>query len=171
MLEEINIEGATGILINVSAGENLTLKELHEACAVVQDAAHEDAHVIFGAVIDDNMDDEVRVTIIATGFPFIDDKKIVAEPPLRKLQPEQLSPEPTPLPEATKPVPAPPPPTAPASENRPAAYAYPPATEPVATGIANDLSNQIDSAINLTGRDDLDVPTFMRSGPKELPNN
>ena len=166
LLEEINIEGATGILINVSAGENLTLKELHEACAVVQDAAHEDAHVIFGAVIDDNMDDEVRVTIIATGFPFIDDKKIVAEQPLRKLQPEQLSPE------AATPEPAPAPALAtPVADNRPAAYAYPPTTEPVATGIANDLSNQIDSAINLTGRDDLDVPTFMRSGPKELPSN
>lgn len=178
LLEEINIAGATGILINVTAGENLTLKELHEACAVVQEASHEDAHVIFGAVIDDNMDDEVRVTVIATGFPFIDDNKVTAETPLRKLQTAQLPPEPAPLPEPEPQTPvAPqmsepiPPPAVPVSEQRPAAYAYPPATEPVATGIANDLSNQIDSAINLTGRDDLDVPTFMRSGPKELPNN
>lgn len=175
LLEEINIEGATGILINVSAGENLTLKELHEACAVVQDAAHEDAHVIFGAVIDDNMDDEVRVTVIATGFPFTDNIAPTTSP-LRKLQPSQLSPEPAPLPEAPAAVeqpkvPVAPPPTVPASGARPAAYAYPPATEQVATGIANDLSNQIDSAINLSGRDDLDVPTFMRSGPKELPSN
>lgn len=69
LLEEINIEGATGILINITAGENITLKELHESCSVVQDAAHEDANIIFGAVIDEMMGDEIRVTLIATGFP------------------------------------------------------------------------------------------------------
>ncbi|MDE3269740.1 MAG: cell division protein FtsZ [Pseudomonadota bacterium] len=69
LLEEINIEGATGILINITAGANITLKELHESCSIVQDAAHEDANIIFGAVIDETMGDEIRVTLIATGFP------------------------------------------------------------------------------------------------------
>lgn len=88
LLEEINIEGATGILINVTAGENITLRELHEACAVVQSATHEDANVIFGAVIDENMSDEIRVTVIATGFPvdrFADKGDNIPPNPLQKL--------------------------------------------------------------------------------------
>ena len=85
LLEEINIEGATGILINVTAGESITLKELHEACLVVQDAAHEDANVIFGAVIDDNMGDEIRVTVIATGFPVEPLPEKVSKYPLQQI--------------------------------------------------------------------------------------
>lgn len=69
LLEDIDIEGATGILINITAGANVTLMEVNEACSIIQDAAHEDANIIFGAVIDDTIGDEIRVTVIATGFP------------------------------------------------------------------------------------------------------
>ncbi len=69
LLEDIDIEGATGILINITASSNLSLMEVNEACSIIQDAAHEDANIIFGAVINESCGDEIRVTVIATGFP------------------------------------------------------------------------------------------------------
>ena len=68
LLEDINIDGATGILITVTSGSNLSLMEVNEACSIVQEAAHEDANVIFGAVIDETMENRMRITVIATGF-------------------------------------------------------------------------------------------------------
>lgn len=69
LLEDVDIEGATGLLINITAGSNISLMEVNEACSVIQEAAHEDANIIFGAVIDEAMGDTIRVTVIATGFP------------------------------------------------------------------------------------------------------
>lgn len=69
LLEDIDIEGATGILINIAAGANVTLMEVNEACSLVQEAAHEDASIIVGAVIDEHLGENIRVTVIATGFP------------------------------------------------------------------------------------------------------
>jgi hypothetical protein len=69
LLEDIDIEGATGILINITAGNMVKLNEIRSACEIVQEAAHEDANIIFGAVIDESLGDEMRVTVIATGFP------------------------------------------------------------------------------------------------------
>lgn len=69
LLEDIDIEGATGILINISAPQNITLKEVNHACSIIQEAAHENANIIFGTVIDEKLDNEIRVTVIATGFP------------------------------------------------------------------------------------------------------
>ncbi|MCS6838330.1 MAG: cell division protein FtsZ [Bdellovibrionaceae bacterium] len=68
LLENIKIDGATGIIINVTGGYDLSLYEVNEAASLIHEAAHEDAEIIFGAVIDPNMTDEVRVTVIATGF-------------------------------------------------------------------------------------------------------
>ncbi|RLB71373.1 MAG: cell division protein FtsZ [Deltaproteobacteria bacterium] len=68
LLEDISIQGAKGILINISAGSSLTLFEVNEASSLVQEEAHEDANIIFGAVLDESMGDDVRVTVIATGF-------------------------------------------------------------------------------------------------------
>ena len=69
LLDDVDIEGATGILINITAGENVSLLEVNEACMLIQDAAHEDANVIFGVVLDENLQDQIKVTVIATGFP------------------------------------------------------------------------------------------------------
>lgn len=69
LLEDVDIEGATGILINIAAGADVKMMEINEACMLVQDAAHEDANIIFGAVIDESLGDQIRVTVIATGFP------------------------------------------------------------------------------------------------------
>jgi len=68
LLEDLSIKGARGILINITGGSDLTLYEVNEASTLIQEQAHEDANIIFGAVINDNMDEEVRVTVIATGF-------------------------------------------------------------------------------------------------------
>jgi cell division protein FtsZ len=68
LLENISIDGATGIIINVTGGRDLSLHEVNEASTLITEAAHEDAEIIFGAVIDESMGDEVRVTVIATGF-------------------------------------------------------------------------------------------------------
>jgi cell division protein FtsZ len=68
LLDETSIDGARGILINFTGGSDLSLHEVEEAARVVQEAAHEEAHIIFGAVIDPRLQDEVRITVIATGF-------------------------------------------------------------------------------------------------------
>ncbi len=68
LLENICIDGATGIIINVTGGPHLTLWEVNEASTLITEAAHPDAEIIFGAVIDEAMGDNVSVTVIATGF-------------------------------------------------------------------------------------------------------
>ncbi|HKO57899.1 MAG TPA: cell division protein FtsZ [Thermoanaerobaculia bacterium] len=68
LLEEASIEGAKGVLINVTGGPDMTLFEVHEAASIIQEAADEEANIIFGTVIDPKMKDEVKVTVIATGF-------------------------------------------------------------------------------------------------------
>jgi cell division protein FtsZ len=68
LLEAGAIDGARGILINITGSSSLRLAEVHEASTVIQSAAHEDANIIFGAVLDEKMKDEVKITVIATGF-------------------------------------------------------------------------------------------------------
>jgi cell division protein FtsZ len=68
LLEEASIEGAKGVLINVTGGPDMTLFEVHEAASIIQEAADDEANIIFGTVIDPRMKDEVKVTVIATGF-------------------------------------------------------------------------------------------------------
>jgi cell division protein FtsZ len=68
LLEEGSIEGARGVLINITGSSSLTLHEVQEASALVQKVAHEDANIIFGAVYDQAAKDEVKITVIATGF-------------------------------------------------------------------------------------------------------
>src|SRR5689334_23884735 len=74
-LLEASIEGARGILLNISGGSDLGLFEVNEAAEVIHGVAHPDANIIFGTVIDDDMGDEVRVTVIAAGFDRWDDRK------------------------------------------------------------------------------------------------
>ncbi len=68
LLDNISVEGATGVLINVVGGPDMRMREIHEAATFVQEQAHEDANIIFGATIDETMEDAVKVTVIATGF-------------------------------------------------------------------------------------------------------
>jgi len=67
-LLDITIDGARGVLFNVTGGPNLTLFEVNQAAAIIRETAHPDVNMIFGAVIDPNLGEEIRVTVIATGF-------------------------------------------------------------------------------------------------------
>lgn len=67
-LLDVTIDGARGILFNVTGGPDLSLFEINQAAAIIRETAHPDVNLIFGAVIDENMGDEIRITVIATGF-------------------------------------------------------------------------------------------------------
>lgn len=68
LLEDISIHGARGVLINITGGPDLGVHEINEAASMIQEEADDDANIIFGAVIDENLTDEIRITVIATGF-------------------------------------------------------------------------------------------------------
>jgi cell division protein FtsZ len=76
LLEDISIEGARGLLINITGGENMTLSEINEATSLIQKEAHEDANVIWGMVIDPSMKEDIRITVIATGFGKAVEKRV-----------------------------------------------------------------------------------------------
>jgi cell division protein FtsZ len=79
LLEDVGIDGARGILINISATQSLTMGEFMEASALIQDKAHEDANIIIGALFDENMGEELRVTVIATGISSIEEPETISE--------------------------------------------------------------------------------------------
>ncbi len=93
LLEDVSINGATGILINITGGPDLTLFEVNEASSLIQEAAHEDANIIFGSVIDAGFADEVRITVIATGFDRkvgVEDLPPPPDPRIRNTRPTQV---------------------------------------------------------------------------------
>jgi cell division protein FtsZ len=79
LLEGVSIAGAQGILVNITGGQNLSLVEVDEATSIIHEAAGDEANVILGTVIDDNMNDEVMVTVIATGF----NRRAAAQKPVK----------------------------------------------------------------------------------------
>jgi cell division protein FtsZ len=85
LLEDPSIEGAKGILINITGGLRLSLDDVKEAASFVYDSAHEDVNLIFGAVVDPDLDDEVKITVIATGFNG--EKQKVVLPQMKKWPP------------------------------------------------------------------------------------
>ena len=76
LLEAGAIDGARGILINITGSNSLKLAEVQQACTIIQGAAHEDANIIFGAVLDEKMKDAVKITVIATGFKEEDMRRL-----------------------------------------------------------------------------------------------
>jgi cell division protein FtsZ len=68
LLEDSSVNGARGVIINITGGPDLSLLEVNEASCVIQEAAHEDANIIFGAVVDPSLTGRVKITVIATGF-------------------------------------------------------------------------------------------------------
>jgi len=75
LLEDNTIQGARGVLLNITGGSDMTLDEVNEASSLIQADTHEDANIIFGTVVDDSMGDEIRITVIATGFKESGKKK------------------------------------------------------------------------------------------------
>jgi cell division protein FtsZ len=80
LLEAGAIDGARGILINITGSSSLRLAEVNEASTIIQSAAHEDANIIFGAVLDEKMKDEVKITVIATGFKDVSRRRDASNP-------------------------------------------------------------------------------------------
>ncbi|MEW5987919.1 MAG: cell division protein FtsZ, partial [Chloroflexota bacterium] len=137
-LLDVTIDGARGILFNVTGGKDLGLYEINQAASIIRETAHPDVNLIFGAVIDETMQDEIRITVIATGFER-------TMPPMRQMTRglERRLPDRRPVREtASTPVPAPvyqevavaPRPRDPRAETRDSAFRF----------------------------DELDIPTFLR---------
>ncbi|WP_322806433.1 cell division protein FtsZ [Thermanaerothrix sp.] len=109
-LLDITIDGARGILFNITGGPNLTLFEVNQAAAIIKETAHPDCNLIFGAVIDPNMGDEIRITVIATGFDRPAMRAPVVEPRPNRVEEGQAPARPAPArPEPRPSTPTPPP--------------------------------------------------------------
>ena len=146
LLEDLSIEGARGVLINITGGSDMTLYEVNEAASLVQEAAHEDSNIIFGAVIDETLaEDEVRVTVIATG---LEDERLGRRPSSEDGY-EDLA-NVTPLHRDSEPIDDP----APA----PAARAEVPQAETAPPAPPKENKDDFVSPFE----DELDVPTFLR---------
>jgi len=71
LLEDASVNGARGVIVNVTGGPDMALMEVNEALTIIQEAAHEDANIIFGAVVDPQLHGRVKITVIATGFDHV----------------------------------------------------------------------------------------------------
>jgi cell division protein FtsZ len=156
LLEAGAIDGARGILINITGSNSLKLAEVQEACTIIQSAAHEDANIIFGAVMDEKMKDSVKITVIATGFKDSDVQHRHSEVQRGFVVSQETDdfPEYRPEPELD-PDPLPPPPPM-VMES----------TSPVAATVAHSEPMGIDAMRNAMianfEQADLDVPAFLR---------
>ncbi len=156
-LLEASIDGAHGVLLSIQGGSDLGLFEINEAARLVQEAAHPEANIIFGAVIDDALGDEVRVTVIAAGFdsgsPTVrrDARALGQVSSGRRAAPESLPAQPTPseLPPAIRPVAA-----EPAHAAEPAAV---PAAGPAAAPAVEHRSGSSNEAAEAQG----ELPSFL----------
>jgi cell division protein FtsZ len=93
LLDDISVEGATGVLINIVGGPDLKMREIQEAASLVQEQAHEDANIIFGASIDETLGENVKVTVIATGFDAAEREASLEAPAIRStLLPQSAAP-------------------------------------------------------------------------------
>jgi cell division protein FtsZ len=184
-LLEASIDGAHGVLLSIQGGSDLGLFEINEAARLVQEAAHPEANIIFGAVIDDALGDEVRVTVIAAGFDGgtpqrRDNDRAIGQIQGRATQPAQ--PEQRPgghgQGQAAQPAPgdqsAPAPGAAPAPAQSPPAPATQPAREPVREPVpssrgvdapakpAREEAGRPPRTVTFEDGDDLDVPDFLK---------
>ena len=167
-LLEVTIDGARGILFNVTGGPDMSLFEVNEAASIIRETAHADVNLIFGAVIDDNMRDQIRITVIATGFErtpgmigrasTVTPTAAASRPAARPAAPS--APTPQPRPPALPENPAPRQQSAPVSSPPPQAPAPRPATAPPVQPAPRPAEPRESS--NPYNSDDLDIPTFLR---------
>jgi cell division protein FtsZ len=186
LLEAGAIDGARGILINITGSSSLKLHEVNEASTIIQNAAHDDANIIFGAVLDEKMKEEVKITVIATGFKAFDrnhaerhSAAIAAVQQARSASSYQpVRPEPTirHTPRVQQPVPEPEPvmeeemvlePPAPRVTQTAAAPApRQPEPQPEPVAVHREAARTIPTVATEMkvefSEDDLDVPAFMR---------
>jgi len=132
-LLDITIDGARGVLFNVTGGPNMTLFEVNQAAAIIRETSHPDVNMIFGAVIDPNMGDDIRITVIATGFER-------SSMPRRALERQPRS-------EVRR--------SEPATYNRP--------SESVSVNANMATNEPKSTPLTSVNKDDLDIPTFLRN--------
>src|SRR5262249_10572966 len=96
LLEEASIQGARGVLLNITGCGKLGMHEVDEAAKIIQRAADEEANIIFGTVLDEDMEDEVKITVIATGFDKKEGKPAFESPRI-EVRPSEIHAEPMPL--------------------------------------------------------------------------
>jgi len=184
-LLEASIDGAHGVLLSIQGGSDLGLFEINEAARLVQEAAHPEANIIFGAVIDDALGDEVRVTVIAAGFDGgtpqrRDNDRAIGQIQGRAPQPAQAAPpsagvgQGQPAQSAPGEQSAPAPAGAPAPAQSRPAPASPPAREPVREPVpsnrgedsparpAREEAGRPPRTVTFEDGDDLDVPDFLK---------
>ena len=153
LLEAGAIDGARGILINITGSASLKLAEVQEACSIIQSAAHEDANIIFGAVMDEKCKDSVKITVIATGFKDSDAQhRHMARPAFTVTRDHDFA-EPEPDPDFD---PLPPTPLV-MQEANPAAPAG--GLAPVPSDAVDVMRNALIANFE---KEDLDVPAFLR---------
>jgi cell division protein FtsZ len=158
LLEAGAIDGARGILINITGSSSLKLAEVQQACTIIQSAAHDDANIIFGAVLDEKMKDSVKITVIATGFSEV--------PAMRARQREIHSSFASSHNEFPEPQPAP---FEPDPEPERIMKEETPAVEPAASAGLQQVSPDATSLdalrtamVSNFEQNDLDVPAFLR---------
>jgi cell division protein FtsZ len=188
LLEDITLDGATGLLVNITGGPSLTLHEVNEAVTMAQTAADADANIIFGSVVDDRLGDEVKITVIATGFAQKD-------VPIRNAQPPWQQPIPQVAQRPAAAAAATPAPAAHAAHTH-AAHAAPPAQAPapapaevaratVAARAPIRLAQPVPAAVaprppalptrrdgggfKPLDEDQYDIPAFLRKGGQQNP--
>ncbi|MCK1800121.1 cell division protein FtsZ [Micrococcus sp. GPGPB33] len=161
-LLEASIDGAYGVLLSIQGGSDLGLFEINEAARLVQEVAHPEANIIFGAVIDDALGDEVRVTVIAAGFDKVD---VTSAPAAPQAGQQQAAPQRAAAPAQPQPVPAQPQPAAPAQPQqaeRPAVRGTVPlAPQEQQPRRQQDLPTVVEPDLG-AGSSDLDVPDFLK---------
>jgi cell division protein FtsZ len=156
-LLDVTIDGARGILFNITGGSDMTLFEINEAAAIIKESAHPEVNLIFGAQVDESMGDEVRITVIATGFEQSRvarriDQQTTVRP---QMQPQSVRSQPQQQPIQHQA--APPPPQQQPAQHQPQ---QPPAQQPPAQQPARP--QQQDFSARVYDEDDIEIPTFMR---------
>jgi cell division protein FtsZ len=162
-LLDVTIDGARGILFNITGGANLSLFEVNEAAAIIKESAHPEVNMIFGAQIDENMGDELRITVIATGFEQSRAaRKLEAQFPQRQPMPVQRPSVSAPPPgQSQRPAAPPQPPVAPPSFVPESQSSYaPPPIQPRQS--PPPVSPAPEPPARVYDEDDIDIPTFLR---------
>ena len=173
LLEAGAIDGARGILINITGSTSLKLAEVQQACSIIQNAAHEDANIIFGAVMDEKMKDAVKITVIATGFreaPSMRSRHQETRVSFAAAHddamdfPDAIGPR-DPMPDPPKHIMAEPDMSHEMTDDRQFMDDTAPTTTPAPEQVAEVISMRTNVLTNLAAnfeQDDLDVPAFLR---------
>jgi cell division protein FtsZ len=162
LLEDVTLDGATGLLVNITGGPNLSLREVDEAVSMAHAAADPDANIIFGSVIDERMGDEVKITVIATGFQAHESDR---RPPRATAQGQVQVQVQVP---ANAPVARIQPPPLPVAEAKPREPQPIRLSSPVAPAVVR-AGARATQAFKPADDDQFDIPTFLRKNPPRGP--